>query len=481
MHHPAHPPKPWQPASSPAWPDSQPPPLLGPAWLGCQPPPLLGPAWLGCQPPPMLSPAWLGCQPPPMLSPAWPDSQPPPLLGPAWPSCQPPPLHGLAWPNSQPPPLLDPAWPSCQPPPLLGPAWPDSQPPPLLGPAWRDSQPPPLLVQPGPTASLLPCSSSLARQPASSPARLAWPDSQLPPLLGPAPGTIGGPITSEEVLLFLCKQRSSKLSKSAQSLVVTLNQDSSQRPSFPWMWRNPAAYEFELHTWKSPSSGEVKSPIVESHGLKSHSASHGDQLESESTTRFTVISSVSELFNLIAMLQTQKLLFILLTVTAKVTAEEAMIQEKTYPITHIGNECRIKTKNISSGCSFGWQEEKEWNVDNRPIAILEKGKPLNCIEPCINLWYHEIWLNCTAIKYTLVKYTYRCTKDNQVDEFSLHFKADMQERVSSFPNLTAVTPESQPPKLKVENHMHIGIGISIVIVVLVMLLIYFKGNVRESS
>ncbi|XP_078390311.1 uncharacterized protein LOC144672330 [Cetorhinus maximus] len=241
------------------------------------------------------------------------------------------------------------------------------------------------------------------------------------------------------------------------------------------MWRNPAAYEFELHTWKSPPAGEVKSPIVESScsGLKSHSATHGDQLESESATRFTVTSSVSELFDLIAMLQMQKLLFILLNMTANVTAEEAMIQEKTYPIIHFGNECRIKTKNISSGCPFGWQEEKEWIVDNRPIAILEKGKPLNCIEPCRNLSYHEIWLNCTAIKHTLVKCTYRCTKDNQVDEFSLHFK-DMQERVSSFPNLTAVTPESQPPRLEVENHMHIGIGISFVIVVLVMLSICLK-------
>ncbi|XP_072365731.1 uncharacterized protein [Scyliorhinus torazame] len=159
---------------------------------------------------------------------------------------------------------------------------------------------------------------------------------------------------------------------------------------------------------------------------------------------------VSELFNPITMFQTLNLYFFLLAVITKVT----MAQEKTYPIIDVGNECRIKTGNIFSGCPAGWQEEKEWNVDNKPVAILVHGKPSNCTRPCLNLQHQEIWLNCTLIKHALVKHTCRCTKDNQVDEVTFYFR-DIQELVSPFENLTTVSPESHTPTSKAE-HMHIG-------------------------
>ncbi|XP_078084850.1 uncharacterized protein LOC144503803 isoform X2 [Mustelus asterias] len=177
---------------------------------------------------------------------------------------------------------------------------------------------------------------------------------------------------------------------------------------------------------------------------------------------------LSEQFGPIATHQNQKPIFIILLITATqgVIAAEATVQEEIYPIIHIGNECRIKTENISSGCPVGWQEEKEWNVNNGPIAILGKGKPLHCIEPCIKLQDQEIWLDCIAINYTLVKYTYRCTKSNTVDEFTIYFK----EQVPSFPNETTVTPEPQTPKT--EGRKYIGTAVSIgVLAVLTVLVI----------
>ncbi|GCB79812.1 hypothetical protein scyTo_0018812 [Scyliorhinus torazame] len=148
---------------------------------------------------------------------------------------------------------------------------------------------------------------------------------------------------------------------------------------------------------------------------------------------------VSELFNPITMFQTLNLYFFLLAVITKVT----MAQEKTYPIIDVGNECRIKTGNIFSGCPAGWQEEKEWNVDNKPVAIL-------------------VLLSSKIITVSLI---------------------DIQELVSPFENLTTVSPESHTPTSKAE-HMHIGIGISIVIVVLVVICCAFyqlKGSAGESS
>ncbi|XP_038652966.1 uncharacterized protein LOC119965973 isoform X2 [Scyliorhinus canicula] len=171
---------------------------------------------------------------------------------------------------------------------------------------------------------------------------------------------------------------------------------------------------------------------------------------------------VSKLFNPITMFQTLNLLFFLLAVITKVTA-----QEKTYPITDVGNGCRINTGNIFSGCLAGWQEEKEWNVDNKPVAILVLGKSSNCTDPCLNLQRQEIWLNCTLVKHALVKLVCRCTKEKQLDEATFYFR-DIQEQVSPFENLTTASPESLSPTSKAE-HMHIGIGISIVIVVLVVL------------
>ncbi|XP_067913789.1 uncharacterized protein [Heterodontus francisci] len=159
------------------------------------------------------------------------------------------------------------------------------------------------------------------------------------------------------------------------------------------------------------------------------------------------------------MLQSQKLIFfILLIVATKFTATEAIIQEETDIIID-ENECRIETKSISSDCPVGSQDEKEWNVNNRVIAILEKGKPLNCIEPCKNLLPHAIWFNCTSLKYLLLKYTHRCTKDNRVVEIIFPIRAIIQKLVPSFPNLTSVTPGPQTKKIDPEKNTHIGIFI----------------------
>ncbi|GCB68020.1 hypothetical protein scyTo_0013767 [Scyliorhinus torazame] len=57
---------------------------------------------------------------------------------------------------------------------------------------------------------------------------------------------------------------------------------------------------------------------------------------------------------------------------------------------------------------------------NTPIAILTQDNPLTCIYPCINLTHQEIWLNCTLINDTLIKYT--CTKHKKVYEFTHNFK-----------------------------------------------------------
>ncbi|XP_067853512.1 uncharacterized protein [Heptranchias perlo] len=195
-----------------------------------------------------------------------------------------------------------------------------------------------------------------------------------------------------------------------------------------------------------------------------------------------------EQFGLIAILQIQKLnswfsfvAFILLAYIAaptKIAAAETIIQEKTYPIIHIGNECSIDIKNISCGCTVGWQEEKEWHADNRPIALLEQGKPLHCIEPCINLQQHKIWIDCSSMKY-IIKYTCRCVKENQVKEAYFLFKY-IQEPVSSFPKLTALTPESKTPKLELEKQKHIGAAMSLGIVALAVLFIYLKRQCRKT-
>ncbi|XP_038652963.1 uncharacterized protein LOC119965972 isoform X2 [Scyliorhinus canicula] len=160
--------------------------------------------------------------------------------------------------------------------------------------------------------------------------------------------------------------------------------------------------------------------------------------------------------------QNRKPLFFVLLVVATqgVTAAKTKIQEENYSIIRIGNECRISTENIS-GCQDGWQEEKEWRVNNTTIAILTQDNALNCIYPCINLTHQEISLNCTLIKNTQIKYI--CIKD-QVDEFTHNFKGkDIQEWLPSIPNLTTVPPESETPKVKKPTHIGIAIAIFVCI------------------
>ncbi|XP_072365737.1 uncharacterized protein [Scyliorhinus torazame] len=179
------------------------------------------------------------------------------------------------------------------------------------------------------------------------------------------------------------------------------------------------------------------------------------------------------------MLQKPIFFVLLVVATQGVTAAESNIQEGNYPNIRVGNECRISTENIS-GCQDGWQEEKELSVNNTPFAILTQDNPLNCIYPCKNLTHQEIWLNCTLINDTLIKYT--CTKDKKVYEFTHNFKGkDIQERLPSVPNLTTVTPESQTRKVKKPTHIGIIIAICIGIVVLIVLGVLLKMKCQKIS
>uniref|UniRef100_UPI00398F6863 uncharacterized protein n=1 Tax=Pristiophorus japonicus TaxID=55135 RepID=UPI00398F6863 len=189
----------------------------------------------------------------------------------------------------------------------------------------------------------------------------------------------------------------------------------------------------------------------------------GERLWCEPIQRDPSFLCLLAVFGLIAMHQSQKLIFFILfmAVTTVTAASEAIIQEKTYPIIQAGNECKIDTSNIH-GCPFGWYEEKEWDVDNRPLAILEKGKPLTCIEPCIKLLQHEIWFNCTLLKYVFVKYTCRCIKDDEVNETVFLFR------------------KSKIPKLEVTKHWHIGIGPALGITVLAVLSIWLKKQCKRT-
>ncbi|XP_072365735.1 uncharacterized protein [Scyliorhinus torazame] len=188
---------------------------------------------------------------------------------------------------------------------------------------------------------------------------------------------------------------------------------------------------------------------------------------------------LSEHFGPIAMLQKPIFFVLLVVATQGVTAAESNIQEGNYPNIRVGNECRISTENIS-GCQDGWQEEKELSVNNTPFAILTQDNPLNCIYPCKNLTHQEIWLNCTLINDTLIKYT--CTKDKKVYEFTHNFKGkDIQERLPSVPNLTTVTPESQTRKVKKPTHIGIIIAICIGIVVLIVLGVLLKMKCQKIS
>ncbi|GCB68023.1 hypothetical protein scyTo_0013768 [Scyliorhinus torazame] len=112
----------------------------------------------------------------------------------------------------------------------------------------------------------------------------------------------------------------------------------------------------------------------------------------------------------------------------------AMLQK---PIFFVLLVVATQGENIS-GCQDGWQEEKELSVNNTPFAILTQDNPLNCIYPCKNLTHQEIWLNCTLINDTLIKYT--CTKDKKVYEFTHNFKGKGKYQFG-FALLTILNPK----------------------------------------
>ncbi|XP_048418861.1 uncharacterized protein LOC125467267 isoform X2 [Stegostoma tigrinum] len=149
----------------------------------------------------------------------------------------------------------------------------------------------------------------------------------------------------------------------------------------------------------------------------------------------------------------QKLSLLILTIATKAIIA---IRVEYHTMIHNGNECGIDIN--KSNCTGGFQEEHELTLDDRPIAIWEKGKPLNCTDLCIKQQNGVIWLNCTPMTSKIVKYSTMCTKDNQLDESILYFR-DNQERLSPFLNPTMVAPTGP----QANKNKHIGCFVSVII------------------